>query len=78
MPQESSKKTRKPDSKRSATLTIKMQPAKLDQVETTVAEIQAMGATEQPDKSMVLAWMLTLVRPKELRRRMDQWNALFD
>ena len=64
--------------KRSATLTVKMQPAKLRLVENAIDEVQAMATTEQPDKSVVIAWMLTSVKPKDLKKKMDQWNDLFD
>ena len=73
------KRNRKPVAKaRSAALTIKMPPETLQRIEKTIAEIQAMAKNRAPDKSDVLAWMLTAVRPEDLRKKIDAWNAVFE
>src|SRR5665213_181904 len=63
---------------RSAALTIKMPPAMLERIENMVAEVQSMAKTRAPDKADVLVWMLTAVKPEELRKKLDAWNAVFE
>jgi hypothetical protein len=73
-----SKTRRRRATTRSAALTIKMAPESLERIEKAVAEVQAMAKTRAPDKADVLTWMLATVRPEDLRKKMDAWNAVFE
>jgi hypothetical protein len=73
------KKTRKQSGNtRSAALTVKMPPEALRRIEKSVSEIQSMAKYRAPDKSDVLVWMLTMVKPEDLRKKLDAWNAVFE